>query len=120
MSSAAVQRYWTRLAAMGCIITGGPAEIAHCHGGSLLIRGRELGRDYTKAKGKKLDYMDWLVLPISPEHHRLASNSLDLNVEAWERAHGTQVYWIDKMIKRTGIDVWDFARSRHDLLIGAV
>lgn len=114
MSTGAILRYWTQIAGMGCILTGGPAEIAHCHGGSLLIRGRELGRDYTKAKGRKLPYMDWLVLPLSPEYHRLANYSLDQDVETWERANGTQVYWLDEMVRRTGVDVWDLARSRHD------
>lgn len=66
MALAPVKRYWNKVAAMGCIITGGPAEIAHCHGGSLIEHGRSMGRDYQKAKGKKLAHMDWLVLPISP------------------------------------------------------
>ena len=116
MSTAAVRRYWSQLAAMGCVITGGPCEIAHTHGGSLLIRGRELGRDYTKAKGKKLAYMDWLTIPLSPLLHRIAPYSLDLNVDEWEDRYGPQTYWLDLMIARTGVNVWDLARSRHDLL----
>lgn len=113
MSTAQVRRYWNRLAGMGCIITRGPAEIAHCHGGSLIIRGRELGRDYTKAKGVKLPYMDFLVLPISPLLHRIASYSLDQDVEEWEHRYGPQTYWLDEMVKRTGVDVWELAKSRH-------
>jgi hypothetical protein len=35
MSSAAVRRYWTKLVEGGCCICGGPAEIAHCTGGSI-------------------------------------------------------------------------------------
>lgn len=115
MATAPVRRYWNRLAAMGCIITGGPCEIAHTHGGSLLIRGRELGRDYTKAKGVKLAHMDFLVLPICPELHRIAPYALDHNVEEWEYRFGPQVYWLDEMVRRTGVDVWALARSRHDL-----
>ena len=117
MSTAAVRRYWNRLAAMGCIITGGPAEIAHCHGGSLRIRGQELGRDYTKAKGVKLAYMDWLVLPICPELHRIAPYALDNDVAEWELRYGPQVFHLDMLVEMTGVDVWALARSRHDLEI---
>jgi hypothetical protein len=113
MSTAAIRRHWTALARFGCIVTGRPAEIAHCHGGSLLIKGRELGRDYTKAKGLKLAYMDWLTLPISPELHRIAPYSLDQNVAEFEYRYGTQVYWLDEMVRRTGTDVWALAKSRH-------
>ena len=49
MSTAAVRRYWDQVAALGCVICGGPAEIAHCHGGSITERMQE-----PKAKGKKL------------------------------------------------------------------
>ena len=41
MSSAAIRRHWTRVAAMGCVVCGGPAEIAHCHGGSIVERMQE-------------------------------------------------------------------------------
>lgn len=113
--TAAQKRYWTRIAAMGCICCERPAEIAHAHSGSILEKGVELGRDYTKAKGWKLPYMNWLVLPICPEHGRNPyPEALDSNVEAWEEKWGTQVYWIDEMIRRTGLNVWDLARSRHD------
>ncbi len=113
MSSAPIRRYWTRIVAMGCVVTGGPAEIAHCHGGSLRYRGVELGRDYTKAKGVKLPYMDWLVLPICPLLHRIAPYSLDNNVAEWEDRYGPQTYWLDEMCKRTGVDIWELAVSRH-------
>lgn len=115
MALAPVKRYWNKLAAMGCIVTGGPAEIAHCHGGSLIEHGRSMGRDYQKAKGKKLAHMDWLVLPICPDLHRIQPFALDHNVDEWEYRYGPQTYWLDVMIARTGIDVWALARSRHDL-----
>ena len=57
MSSAAVRRYWNRLIELGCVCCGGPAEIAHCHGGSVSERMQE-----TKAKGKKLARWDWLAM----------------------------------------------------------
>jgi hypothetical protein len=108
MSTAPIRDYWTRIVASGCVICGGPAEIAHCHGGSI----RELG--YVKAKGKKLDYMDWLVLPLCPGHHRLTTYSLDINPRAWEEAHGTQVEHINALVARTGVNVWELAKSRHE------
>lgn len=105
---AAVRRYWNQLAAMGCIISGGPAEIAHCHGGSITERTGE------KAKGVKLAYMDWLVLPLAPRYARHPYPlALDTDVEAWEARYGTQAEWIDRMIARTGVNVWEKARSRH-------
>jgi hypothetical protein len=113
MSSASVRRYWSKIVPMGCLICGMPAEIAHCHGGSIVTRGRELGRDYTKAKGVKLGYMDWLALPLCPIHHRAEHGGLDAYVEAWEHVHGKQSYWIDVLIERTGINVWALAKSRH-------
>lgn len=73
----------------------------------------ELGRDYTKAKGKKLDYMDWLVLPLAPLVHRIAPYSLDQNVAEWEHRYGPQTYWLDLMASRTGVDIWQLAQSRH-------
>lgn len=107
MASARVYRYWSLVAAHGCCVCGAEAEIAHCHGGSLTpITG-------VKAKGKKLAYMDWLVLPACPDHHRILPDSLDLNVRAFERLHGTQVSHINKLIERTKIDVWALAKSRH-------
>jgi hypothetical protein len=113
MATAEVKRYWTQLANMGCIICQQPAEIAHCHGGSMRYRG------FTKAGGKKLPYMDWLVLPICPRHHRLLPESLDYSVDAFEICFGTQEAWLDLMVRRTGIDIWKKAKSRHDWARGA-
>ena len=108
MATAAIYRYWSQVAALGCAVTGAPGEICHCHGGSLTpITG-------PKARGKKLAYMDWLVICLTPELHRLAPDSLDLNVRAFERRYGTQVLHINKLIERTSIDVWALAKSRHD------
>lgn len=109
MSTAAQRRYWSRIVEDGCVICGGPAELAHAHGGSIVERMQE-----PKAKGKKLSHYDWLVIPLCPRHGRHPyPDALDTDVEAWEARFGTQVYWIDQMIARTGVDVWAKARSRH-------
>lgn len=108
MSSAAVRRYWSSLVALGCCLCGRPAEVAHCHGGSIVERLQE-----PKAKGVKLPYMDWLVLPLCPDHHRDTSRlGLDRDVRAWEQRNGAQAMWIDRMERRTGVDAWAEARSR--------
>lgn len=104
MANAAQRRYWDRLVAMGCCLCGSPAEVAHCHGGSIVERLQE-----PKAKGVKLSYMDWLVLPLCPQHHRLGAVALDNDVARWEHVFDTQAGWIDYLIDRTGIDVWKLA-----------
>lgn len=106
MSTAAVRRYWDRVAALGCAICGGPAEIAHCHGGSITERMQE-----PKAKGKKLARWDWLVIGLCPAHHRDTSPlGLDRNVREWEFSYGDQAMWIDRISKRLGVDVWTLAK----------
>ena len=109
MAAAAVRRYWGRLAAMGCILCGGPAEIAHCHNGSIRERMQE-----PKAKGKRLARYDWLVLPLCPAHGRHPYPlALDTDVAAWERRYGTQAKYIDLLCGRTGINLWELARDKR-------
>jgi hypothetical protein len=106
LSTAAIRRYWTRLVDGGCCICGGPAEVAHTHGGSIVERLKE-----PKAKGRKLPYMDFLVLPLCMRHHRIGPTALDNDVDAWESIFGEQAIWIDNMKSRTGIDAWAEARA---------
>lgn len=102
---AAVRRYWTRVAALGCVLCGGPAEIAHCHGGSVRDRLQE-----PKAKGKKLGRLNWLVLPLCPQHGREPyPTGLDTNVAAWEDTNGPQTDFLDKIANELGVDVWALA-----------
>lgn len=108
MASASVRRYWGRLAAMGCILCGGPAEIAHAHGGSIVERMQEC-----KAKGKKLARYDWLVLPLCYAHHQDTSPvGLDRDVRAWERRFGSQASYIDLLCGKTGINLWELSKGR--------
>ena len=103
MSTVAIKRHWTRVAALDCIICRGEAEIAHCHGGSLLDRG------ILHAKGKKLPRMDWLVLPLCPIHHRAEYGGLDGNVREWERFFGKQTAHLDQLGTVLGLDLWALA-----------
>lgn len=97
-----IRGYWDRIAAMGCILCGAPAEIAHCHGGSIVERMQE-----PKAKGRKLARYHWLVLPLCPSHGREPyPDALDTNVKAWEAKHGPQAEHLDALAQSTGVDVW--------------
>lgn len=103
----AIQRYWTRVAALGCVLCGGPAEIAHCHGGSVVERLQE-----PKARGKKLTRMHWLVLPLCPRHGREPyPTGLDTNVRAWEEVNGPQTSYLDRVAAELGVDVWTRAKE---------
>lgn len=107
-ATAAQKAYWDRLARSGCIITGGEAEIAHCHGGSIVERMQE-----PKAKGVKLQRYNWLVLPLAPKLHRTETYSLDGRdgVRAWEDRFGTQAGFIDILCIEFGLDLWALAKE---------
>lgn len=103
MSTAAIKRYWSRVAANGCIVTGRPAHIAHVVGKrSVTERIQE-----PKPKGKKLPRHDWLVLPLAPELHYM----LDYDPEAFERAYGPVAALVDKLAARLGVDVWALSQE---------
>lgn len=105
--SAAIRRYWTQVASLGCVVCGGLAEIAHCAGKpSVVARIKE-----PKAKGKKLARMDWLVLPLCMWHHRMARNSLDLNPTAFEASFGPVAVMIDRIAAKIGVDVWTLCQE---------
>ena len=106
MATAAVRRYWERIVALGCVICGGPAEVAHCHNGSIRERMQE-----PKAKGVKLPRYDWLVLPLCPRHGRIGNTALDNGVLSWEQFYGTQADHIDRISKKLGVDVWAKAKE---------
>lgn len=103
MSSAEIRRHWTRVAALGCLITRRPAVICHCHGPSL----RERDPRFLKPKGKKMPWGDWLVIPLAPELHWLMDN----DPAAFEQACGTPAQLLDIVAERTGVDVWARARA---------
>jgi hypothetical protein len=114
MASAAAKRHWTRVAALGCLVCGGPAEIAHAHGPSLTARG------FLKPKGKKQAWQDYLVLPLCPAHHRHQTMSLDNALATWESIYGTCAMHIDHVGAELGVDPWALARAvmRPSLAVG--
>lgn len=108
MSTAAIRRYWTRVAALGCCVHGPDcqAEIAHCIGKpSVTERMQE-----PKPKGRKLPRHDWLVLPLCPWMHRIAVDSLDLCPRFFEAHYGTVAHHIDSIALQLGVDVWALAK----------
>ena len=109
------RRHWTRIVQLGCIAIldergfacGSHAEIAHAHGGSVTERMQE-----PKAKGRKLRRYHWLALPLCPIHGRPEyQTGLDYDVDAWERRHGPQALYIDRLCALFGIDLWARAKE---------
>lgn len=107
MSTAAVKRYWQRVADLGCLISGGPAEVAHVIGKpSVTERLQE-----PKPKGKKLPRHDWLVIPLAPEYHRILPYSLDLNPGEFERRYGPVAAMVDHVAAKLNTPVWELAQK---------
>lgn len=107
MATVAVRRYWSLVAALGCIVCHAPAEIAHCHGGSMVpVMGPH-------AKGKKIARFDWLVLPLCPNHGREQFGGLDADVRAWEGRYGFQMMWLAALVLRLGVDIWTLSGTKE-------
>lgn len=108
--TAVQKRYWDTVVRLGCSasFTGIDVTIHHAHGGSLAERG--FGRSF----GRKTSH--WLVLPIARKLH-VGVGGIDgpyrITVEEWEAKHGRQADMIDRLVKRTGIDVWALARAEE-------
>lgn len=103
------RRYWGRVAALDCLITGQPATIHHAHGGSIAERG------FTRTFGRKTSH--WLVMPLAARLH-VGPGGIDgppprPSVEEWEAKHGKQADWIDEVVRRLGVDVWALARAEE-------
>ena len=106
MTIAAQRRFWNRVAALGCMVTGGPAEICHVVGKpSVTERIHE-----PKPKGAKLYRHGWLVIPLTPELHRLDRDSLDLNPAAFEARYGPVAAMVDRVQELTGVPVWELSQ----------
>lgn len=104
-ATAAQRRYWTRVIALGCVITHGPAEICHCHGGSIA--------DLGIYRGKGTKPSNWLVLPLAPRLHRAEYKGLDYDVRAWEAENGTQVDFLKMIGRQLGINQFELAAAEE-------
>ena len=97
------RRHWDRVADLGGILTGGPAEIAHCHGGSMKL----LGPDWQPGMGQRQDH--WLVIPLNWKAHRgrVGLDSFDEGVDKWEAYWGkTQIELLIEVSDRLGYCVF--------------
>jgi hypothetical protein len=103
MATAAVKRYWTRVAELGCLVCQRPAQIAHMHGPSI----RERNPDFLKPKGRKHGWQDWLVAPLCVDHHWACDYS-PLEFNAW---YGTPAQMVDRTGERLGVDPWAMATA---------
>lgn len=99
------RKLWDEIAAMGCIVTGGPATIHHAHGASMKERG------FHRAIGRKVS--DWLVIPLAFELH-IGDEGIDrIGVLRWEMKYGKQADMIDLLCQRLGVDLWQKARDEQ-------
>lgn len=107
------RRYWTKVAALGCMICCAPSVIAHAHGGSIVERMQE-----PKSKGLKIRRYHWLVLNLCPFHHIEGpeGEALDRNVPLWEANNGSQADHIDRLAARFKLNLWVLASSRKQSL----
>lgn len=102
----AVRRHWNKVAEIGCLICHGPAEIAHCHGGSI---SEILGPEFRPGTAQRQNH--YLVLPLCMAHHR-GPEGLDtgkLGVGAWEECWGTQMRLLVSLGRLLGYSVFELA-----------
>lgn len=96
--SPAIKAYWSKVASLGCIVTGriDSVTIHHVHGGS--IRGV-----VPRGRGVK---EDWMVIPIHASLHTAGPTAIDgaFGVLAWEDMYGTQLHFLLEVMRRTGVD----------------
>lgn len=97
----AIREHWDRVAELGCLLSGGPATLHHCHGGSL----REIG--IHKGFGQKTN--DFLVIPIAQRFHTGEFGIDVIPVWEWEHRFGTQVGHLDDLCRTLGYSVWELA-----------
>jgi len=96
-----ITAHWGKVAQLGCIISGMPAEIAHCHGGSIST---ELGPKFRPGMAKRQNH--WLVIPLNPNLHRGQFGLDTSSVEEWEHAYGKQTRFLEEVSHRLGYDVF--------------
>lgn len=106
MASKEIKEYWELVADIGCIVSGLQygIQLHHCKGGSI----KDLG--IYSGIGRKNS--DWLVIPLNYHYHIGDMGIHKIGVRTWEEEFGTQVWLINRLIERTGIDVWDRAKIK--------
>lgn len=114
-----IKDHWTRVANMGCLISGSrDSTIHHVHGGSI----REFfGERCMPGTAQKQN--DWLVIPIAERFHT-GECGIDngmgrfKGVAAWEEQFGTQLSMLERvravMLGKHGYDIYEKAGVLDD------
>lgn len=106
MATAEVKRHWSRVAALGCIVTQHPnPQLHHTHSRELSAMG--FGRGVAQKPS------DWLVIPLSHDYHvgRFGIDS-GMGVATWEKLYGSQLEHLKTVCYLLGVDV--FAKAREE------
>ncbi len=99
-----VKEHWNKVAALGSIISNSPAELCHCHDGSIT---EELDPKYHPGIAERQNH--YLVIPLSMEEHR-GWHGLDTSdVDGWEGRHGRQTELLEEVSYRLGYCVFERA-----------
>lgn len=103
-STKAVREHWNAVANIGCLLTGSPATLHHCHGGSMVA---VLGYAWSPGMAQKQN--DWWVIPIRRDLHVGSAVAIDgsLGVKGWEEMWGSQVEHLLSVCEWLGYDVFE-------------
>ena len=100
----AIKEHWSAVAELGCILTGQPATIAHCHGGSI---SDELGPKFRPGMAQRQNH--WLVIPLSKELHQGRFGLDTSSVELWEIRWRKQTQLLEEVSYKLGYCVFERA-----------
>lgn len=112
-----VREHWSRVVALGCMVTGAPASLHHVHGRSVGARLASLGLSSTKGFGQR-GYGDYLVIPLAPELHYLDTGAAidgSLGSTRWEELYGSQADLVDQVGDRLGYSLWELHAKHSNL-----
>lgn len=107
MADAEIKRHWSRVAELGCLITGSHYDVTlhHPHGGSML----EVDGFQNPGWGQKSS--NWLVIPLRADLHT-GKFGIDngqgqyKSVALWESVFEKQSRLVDEVCRRLGVNVW--------------
>ncbi len=89
-TTAADRRHMGRVAALGCVICGSPAEVHHITGAGMALRAK-----HTET------------IPLCPLHHRTGGIGVAVHAgtKTWEAVHGTQRELLARVNERLELPV---------------
>lgn len=102
MASAEIKSHWADVAALGCLVSSNTsAEIHHAKSGSMSKSGI-----HTSMSKKN---SDWLVFPLSHEHHRGKCGIHTIGVETWEEKFDPQIKLLQVVCIMLDVNVFEKA-----------